>query len=118
MLAMLDIDRFKQMNDEFGHIMGDVVLKEFAACIKENLRATDFIVRYGGDEFLVILTYAGLDDATRIFGRIEKAMNEKLTHDFDITFSRGFARRSESDTAQALIALADQRMYQYKTAVK
>jgi diguanylate cyclase (GGDEF)-like protein len=55
-IVMFDVDKFKQMNDEHGHVFGDIILRNVAKCIEDRARSSDFVVRYGGDEFLVVQT--------------------------------------------------------------
>jgi len=117
-LVMLDIDRFKALNDEHGHMAGDVVLQNFAECIRKSVRATDYVVRYGGDEFLLMLPGASQSNVETILRRIEMelAINPFLQTDFEVTFSRGMAHRSACENPAQLIAYADKRMYEYKQA--
>ncbi|MDD5018209.1 MAG: GGDEF domain-containing protein [Eubacteriales bacterium] len=117
-MIMIDVDKFKKLNDEYGHIVGDIVLRNTAACIKENMREDDFVIRYGGDEFLVVLTGATIESARAILDRIEQTQKCKRLLDFHISVSRGYAKRSECESPKDLIALADKRMYEDKEADK
>jgi diguanylate cyclase (GGDEF)-like protein len=114
MMVMMDVDKFKQLNDEYGHVVGDIVLRNTAKCIKEDTRESDFVVRYGGDEFLIVLQDVTPAHVNGILKRIESTHSYKRLLDFDITVSRGLAKRSECESPEALIALADQRMYEDK----
>ncbi len=114
MMVMIDIDKFKQLNDEFGHIVGDIVLRNTAKCIKENTRDNDFVIRYGGDEFLIVLHDVAQEHVQTILERMERAQMCKSLLGFDITVSRGFGKRSECESPEALLVLADQRMYKNK----
>ena len=69
---MIDIDHFKQINDSFGHDVGDEVLREFAVRLASNVRAMDLPCRYGGEEFVVIMPDTSLADAERIAERIRQ----------------------------------------------
>ena len=69
-LIMGDIDDFKQVNDQYGHIFGDIVLKEFAQILKESVRKSDFVIRFGGEEFIIILPITTLDKAKNIANKI------------------------------------------------
>ena len=113
-MIMIDIDKFKHLNDEYGHIVGDIVLRNTAKCINDNTRDNDFVFRYGGDEFLLILDGATEDSAKAIMDRIENTQKCKRLLDFDITVSSGSVKRSECDSPKAAIELADQRMYKDK----
>lgn len=117
-VVMLDIDRFKALNDKYGHAAGDVVLQNFAAGIRQSIRITDYVLRYGGDEFLLMLPGATISNVETIFDRIETAIadNPFLQAELTVTFSRGFAYRSHCNDMQQLIAEADKRMYAYKQA--
>ena len=115
-LFMFDIDKFKQMNDEHGHVFGDIVLRNIAKCINEKVRSSDFVVRYGGDEFLVVQTNASKESAKYFIERIENAMETSCYLDIDVTVSYGFALRSECDTPHDVLVLADRRLYEKKEA--
>ena len=117
-VLMMDIDRFKRANDLYGHAVGDVALKAVATCISGAIRATDYAIRYGGDEFLVILPLATPDGVSRIQERIESSLAEITAIPFPVTVSTGGARRSECEHKDALIALADARMYGAKRTLK
>ncbi len=115
-IAMIDIDHFKQYNDAFGHPKGDLVLAELAAIITRNKRAYDIAARYGGDEFIMILPYAGRSQAVSLLERIRK---EVAGHDFPggrsgprITISAGVASYPENTRIRSrLIKSADQALY-------
>lgn len=113
-VMMLDIDRFKQLNDDKGHPLGDIVLKDLAARIKTGIRNADYAVRYGGDEFMIVLTNATADTPKQIFNRINAAARDINADSFPITVSMGFALRSECEQSGEMIALADRRMYESK----
>ena len=114
MMVMLDVDRFKQINDEYGHVVGDIVLRNTAKCIGDNTRDDDFVIRYGGDEFLIIMQDVTQDHVFTILKRIEGTQKCKRLLDFDITVSSGLGKRSECESPEALVALADRRMYEDK----
>ena len=75
-LAVLDCDGFKSINDEHGHKMGDRVLQEIAANIRAHLRKGDLLIRWGGDEFVIITPDAGKDELQKIVERLEQALTE------------------------------------------
>ena len=112
--VMLDIDRFKSINDLYGHSLGDSVLKSLAACIQKSIRAMDYSFRLGGDEFLLLLPSVDSAIVSQICARIESALREVQGYAFQITVSTGYALRSESASATAVLELADQRMYSAK----
>jgi len=118
-LLMIDVDRFKEINDRYGHQTGDMVLKEIASVLRATVRATDMIVRYGGDEFLVVLTETG-EDAEEAAIRIRAAVrsNETLREisRFDVTVSVGsiFWHPETERSIEEALAEADARMYDDK----
>ncbi len=110
---LFDIDHFKQVNDTYGHETGDQVLKTVAALMKNNVRMTDFVFRYGGEEFLVLLPSTGLEGAQVIAEKIRLALE---SHSFGswlkITISLGVSMaRPEDATDHELIRRADVALY-------
>jgi len=119
LLAFLDIDGFKEINDNFGHKEGDEVLKESVKLFKSTLREIDIICRMGGDEFLLIFPDSSLQEASLIRSRLEKnlsKLNRKIKKDYQVKLSMGFSEYfpSKPKTLEELIAIADQRMYEEK----
>jgi diguanylate cyclase (GGDEF)-like protein len=118
----LDIDKFKRINDNHGHIMGDEVLRKVASLIKSELRSNDVLARYGGEEFVVLLPQTGLHHSCEIAERIRSTI---AAHPFSIdernelqvTISIGVAQipaesdGSDRDIAQKLLAAADEALY-------
>ncbi len=125
----IDIDHFKRVNDQFGHQSGDDVLREVAARIKKELRLSDALGRFGGEEFVVLLTHATRDDAARIAERIRAGicsrgvMIEGSRDPLKISASIGAASLSPPDRGrpagevkQAMLKAADQALYLAKEA--
>jgi len=118
-LLMIDVDRFKEINDSYGHQTGDMVLREIAAVLRETVRASDMIVRYGGDEFLVVLIETG-EDSEQAATRIRHAVrgNQRLLRisGFDVTVSVGsiFWHPDANCPIEEALAQADARMYEDK----
>lgn len=115
-VMMLDIDYFKQVNDRFGHGVGDKVLVTICDIIEKCIREKDYIGRYGGEEFLVVMPDIGIEDAALIAERIRVSIQ---SHDFEIknlavTISIGVAQHA-GETANALINKADKLLYQAKS---
>jgi diguanylate cyclase (GGDEF)-like protein len=118
---MIDIDDFKKYNDTNGHLAGNVALRIAAHCLKEALRSADVAMRYGGEEFCVLLPQTGIDEAKTIAERIRQRVR---TWDFPhaesqplgrVTVSIGVSTFSESDdTAEKIMAAADRALYQAK----
>ena len=119
LLAFLDIDGFKKINDNFGHREGDKVLKETVKLFKSTLREIDIICRMGGDEFLLIFPDSSSKETYLIRSRLQKnlsQLNRKIKKDYQIKFSMGFSEYlpNKPETLNELIAIADQRMYEEK----
>ena len=119
LLAFLDIDGFKLINDNFGHDEGDKVLKESVELFKSTLREVDIICRMGGDEFLLIFPDSSLKEVSLIRGRLQKnlsQLNKKIKKNYQIKFSMGFSEYlpDKPETLDELIRIADQRMYDEK----
>ena len=120
-LVLLDVDHFKQINDTFGHQAGDRVLATLAGSLRQHLRRTDVIGRYGGEEFGVLLDQLPIDDAQRLITRL---LNEfaALDHSaaqhqhFRVTFSAGIAPYRPGIERHAWIEAADQALYAAKKA--
>jgi len=116
---MMDVNRFKEINDRFGHQTGDRVLQTIASLLLENVREIDIVVRYGGDEFLVVLSETN-GEAKAIKQRILEGLarqNEKnKLLDFPVTLSIGDAywNPGTSESIEAVLARADKRMYEEK----
>ena len=121
-LCILDLDDFKRVNDTFGHLTGDLVLKTVVGAIKNNIREEDYIARYGGEEFVVILAYPDLDDALVCAGRLKDLASELmfpgLPEDFRITISIGVSRYERNESIDALIGRADAALYRAKMSGK
>ncbi len=120
-LLMLDIDHFKHVNDQYGHLIGDEIIKHVGQCIKECIRGTDVAVRYGGEEFTVLLPATSIDGATKVaetirstiekLNLVRKPNNEKLPK---ITISIGVSSYKENDGKQDIIERADKALYKSK----
>lgn len=119
-LIVIDIDYFKQVNDQFGHLIGDDVIKEVTKAIKQYIRASDFVVRYGGDEFLILMQNTPLTRAKIIAENIRSALylqNLKISHpqnSLHISLSMGVAH-GYTDWHQ-LMNEADQALLRAKSA--
>jgi diguanylate cyclase (GGDEF)-like protein len=109
-VAMLDLDGLKQLNDSRGHHAGDQLLKQNAAAWSSALRPVDLLARYGGDEFVAVLTGCRLEDAQRLIERLVDATRDGHS------FSAGIAEWDGVQDAHALMAAADARLYAAKAA--
>ena len=114
-IIMFDIDNFKKVNDTYGHMVGDTVLCSLTQIVKENLRETDFLVRWGGEEFVIIAPETDLPRAEKLAERIRLATE---SYRFDqverVTISLGVAQFHQDDTEDAFIKRADNAMYTAK----
>ena len=118
-IAMIDVDFFKKVNDTYGHSCGDYVLKEIAFLINEAFRKTDMIFRYGGEEFVVILTETDCKNAIIPLERLRKNVEENKfryeNKELKITISIGVTSILEnSQTPWELFDLADKALYEAK----
>ena len=120
-LLMTDLDRFKEKNDTFGHLVGDVVLKDVAQLLKRNLREVDLIARYGGEEFILLLIETDAEQTMPVAQRLKqlvevhpiRAYDELLTQTISIGLA---AYPNDAQTLEALIERADQALYAAKRA--
>ncbi|MCY1284977.1 diguanylate cyclase (GGDEF) domain protein [compost metagenome] len=120
LLAVLDVDHFKRINDGFGHLAGDKVLKLIAGELARRLRKTDFIARFGGEEFVLLLPGTPLDGGRQLLDSLRQAIEacpfhfkgERLT----ITLSAGLAAFVVDDAPAAVFERADQALYRAKAA--
>jgi two-component system cell cycle response regulator len=114
---LIDVDRFKSVNDQHGHPVGDAVLRRVAALLAAALRPQDLLARYGGEEFAVLLPDADMATAEsiaeRLRGTVETAPVEQ-PHVPAVTVTIGIASRRRDDTVTALLERADQALYRGK----
>lgn len=117
-VAMLDIDHFKRVNDEHGHASGDVVLRHVSTTVANLLRRGDAVIRYGGEEFLLVLPEAALAHAMAIAERIRVAVAASAAPigpaGVAVTVSMGVAERRANESRDAVIQRADDALYQAK----
>ncbi|MEJ2456085.1 MAG: GGDEF domain-containing protein [Candidatus Thiodiazotropha sp.] len=116
-LIVLDIDLFKRINDNFGHIVGDDVLRQVAQTVEHTIRSSDALYRYGGEEFAIVLNGTDQSGARLLAERIRRNM-EQLEFDslkgITVTISLGIAVMDENESADQLFARADAALYQAK----
>lgn len=115
-IAVIDIDFFKKVNDTYGHLCGDYVLKEVAYMILDTLRKTDMVFRYGGEEFVAILTETPLDRAVIPLERLRNAVEnypfEYNGEKFQVTISIGVSStKTETETSGEFLDYADKALY-------
>ena len=117
-VIFFDIDHFKDINDDFGHDCGDIALASAASCIKDMLRGSDVVFRYGGEEFVILLSDTSIDGAKILAERIRKSIEKhSIAYGMQIiklTASLGVSTLRGNDTCDSLVKRADQAMYQAK----
>jgi diguanylate cyclase (GGDEF)-like protein len=109
-VVLFDLDHFKQINDTYGHLVGDQVLKDVAACLKENTRVGDVIARYGGDEFVLLLPDTDEESARMIAERILRSVRTRKTEGVSTDAAWG-ASSGTNVMVSELIATADRNLY-------
>jgi len=121
-IIFLDIDDFKSINDNFGHVVGDFVLKYLAKILKKNTRNVDYCFRYGGEEFAIVMPNTGIKNATilaeRILDDLRKTVFKYKDIDIEITASAGVEEMRDGYTPNMLIEAADKKMLKAKSIGK
>jgi diguanylate cyclase len=121
-LLMCDIDDFKKINDTYGHKVGDLALKKLASLLKEKLRVNDFISRYGGEEFAIILSHTDLPGAVKAGeGILSYINNSAFSYKGDrilLTISIGISVFKQNDDAGTVFERADSALYVAKRSGK
>ncbi len=108
--AVVDVDRFKDYNDTYGHLAGDDALKTIAASFNSHIRKQDIVARFGGDEFIFLFPFTKVDEATKIMERINLSIHKAV--DYTVGVSIGIASFPEDGkTVKELLYIADKNMY-------
>jgi diguanylate cyclase (GGDEF)-like protein/PAS domain S-box-containing protein len=116
-LAMLDMDHFKDINDQFGHDIGDTVLKSVVSMIKGRIRNVDCLARWGGEEFMILLADTPVDKARVLIEELRHGISKiNIPGAVNFTGSFGLAGYNSGDTAETLLQKADSLMYEAKSA--
>ena len=119
-VAIIDLDFFKRINDQFGHPAGDEALRTFAISIFANIRTIDKLGRYGGEEFLLILPETAKDQAVRTLDRLRSIISEvdwtAISGSFNLTMSAGICSVRPADSANDILARVDIALYRAKDA--
>ncbi|RKY42746.1 MAG: hypothetical protein DRP85_01670 [Candidatus Makaraimicrobium thalassicum] len=121
-VIMGDIDNFKHFNDTYGHMAGDIVLKRTADVLKASVRSSDVVARYGGEELIILLRGAALENGLKVAGKIRKNMEDLVITDGDntyrVTLSLGIASFHPQDDENTIIKRADDGLYNAKRSGK
>ncbi|MES2672860.1 MAG: diguanylate cyclase [Pseudomonadota bacterium] len=118
-IAMIDIDNFKKINDSYGHLTGDRVIKALANLLEQRLRLTDYIGRFGGEEFMLVLPDINVNEAASLLNNLRKSFAaiefNEANSKFTVTFSAGVAESTGMNNFMKQIKCADEAMYRAKT---
>jgi diguanylate cyclase len=121
-LAVLDLDNFKQLNDRLGHQAGDRALVHLTGVVRQALRPSDVIARFGGEEFVVLLPHTPIEEAVKVVERLQRELTRRFfMHNHErvlITFSAGVALRSAGESRDGMIKRADAALYEAKRTGK
>ncbi len=112
-VVFIDVDHFKQVNDRYGHGIGDMVLQTVARCIKEGIRNNDQCARFGGEEFILLLVETDVAGACEVANRMRAtvALESQKSHGFTVTISAGLAQFKKGDTVESLTNRSDRALY-------
>jgi diguanylate cyclase (GGDEF)-like protein len=117
-VVLVDLNDFKQINDEHGHLAGDHVLKEFAKCLSRSTRGSDLAARWGGDEFILLLLDCEVNQLSLVLTRMEGLQVEFQGKTLPATFSVGWKAYEPGDQFDELIEEADRNLYAHKAIAK
>lgn len=116
-VVFFDIDHFKEVNDHYGHLAGDTVLREIAALVAQRIRRSDIIARWGGEEFVILLPETDLDEAVSLAEMMRHSISEKQFEQIGVlTCSFGVAILEEGEDGEHLLNRADQMLYTAKNS--
>ena len=114
-LLILDIDHFKQINDTYGHIVGDQILVDLSALLRGKTRATESVYRYGGEEFVVVAEHTALDAAANLAENLRRRIERaRFTAGISLTVSIGVAQLQGREDREAWLGRADKALYRAK----
>ncbi len=117
-ILVMDLDGLKSMNDRHGHAAGDELIRAFAQCLNKAIRGSDLAVRFGGDEFLVLLPDCKLDEVRYVLTRLSGHKMDYQGVSMSISFSAGWANHRSGESAEELLKRADEALYVNKRASK
>lgn len=111
-LAIFDIDFFKNVNDTFGHTVGDEILKSLAQLVSNSIRNTDIFARWGGEEFVIIMHQTSIEQAMHMLENLrQKIQNHQFCENISITCSFGLTQIIKYDTKETIFERADKALY-------
>ena len=116
--VLIDLDLFKSVNDTYGHVFGDDVLKHFAYAVKTNIGENDLIARFGGEEFMILFDTDNIETVMMVMKRIRKSYSEfsEKEKGKEFTFSAGVAVYGSSNSITEIFTTADKQLYKAKAA--
>jgi two-component system cell cycle response regulator len=116
-VIFFDIDHFKQVNDRYGHLVGDSILRHVAALVKKQIRKSDFVARWGGEEFVILLPRTHLTKTRQVAEMLRQTIEKENFGSVEtISCSFGVAALEENESAEALLKRVDRLLYQAKEA--
>ena len=120
-MAIIDIDHFKRINDQYGHSVGDLVLQTFARVLQDNMRKTDHVGRWGGEEFVLFLPNTSAEDARKVLDKLRVAMGNEIlpppANNFKLTVSAGVTEYAPGENSiDHILRLADMALYEAKAS--
>jgi diguanylate cyclase (GGDEF)-like protein len=118
LVVLVDLNDFKQINDEHGHLAGDHVLKEFGKYLSRSTRGSDLAARWGGDEFILLLPDCAASQLPLVLSRLDRLRIEFQGKELPISFSVGWKEYEPGDQFDELIEGADRHLYEQKAAAK
>ncbi len=111
-LIIIDLDHFKKINDNYGHLIGDLILKRVGFVLKENTRKYDLVSRFGGEEFIVLFPNTNLSRAKKVSERLRRKIQEdKYLSAYNLTMSGGLCEYKKNDTISRMKKRADKALY-------
>ncbi len=114
-LVIADVDFFKKLNDTYGHLTADKILKRIAEVLEKSLRKYDIVARFGGEEFFIMLPNTNIEKAKKVSERMRKnILNDKILSKYKVTISLGVSEYKEKDSFSRISIRADKALYKAK----